>query len=124
MLIEINLLSLHLFIGFDEIVQMLIDKDAHLNAVDDQSNSALHYAAENGKLKIYWVYFNTIQMFGTLSNFYSSAANSFKGFLKIVQMLVEKGAKLDIVNKGGSTVLDAAFHATKGNLNTVQIIYV
>lgn len=36
------------FIGFDEIVQMLIDKDAHLNNVDDQNNSALHYAAENG----------------------------------------------------------------------------
>lgn len=27
---------------------MLIDENAHLNAVDDRNNSALHYATENG----------------------------------------------------------------------------
>lgn len=40
--------NIYSFIGFDEIVQMLLDKGAHLNDVDDQKNSALHYAAENG----------------------------------------------------------------------------
>lgn len=40
--------NIYSFIGFDEIVQMLIDKGAHLNDVDDQKNSALHYAAGNG----------------------------------------------------------------------------
>lgn len=54
------------------------------------------------------------------NSFHSFTINSFKGFSKIVQMLVGRDAKLDIVNKNGLSVLDAATHATKGNLKTIS----
>lgn len=111
---------------------MLIDKGAQLNAVDDTGNSALHYAAENGELyfknttsTLLDYFLNQLIYHEHHSNIWnfsrSFSANLFKGFLKIVRMLVKSGAKLDIVNKRGSSVVDAASHATQGNLNTIFI---
>lgn len=40
----------HLFSGFDEIVQMLIENGANVNARDNEEQSALNYAATFGKL--------------------------------------------------------------------------
>lgn len=40
-----------LFIGFGKIIQKLIENGADLNAVDDNRNSALIYAASEGKKK-------------------------------------------------------------------------
>ena len=37
-----------------------------------------------------------------------------------MQMLVENGAKVNVVNSDGFSVLDAAFNATKGNLKIVK----
>lgn len=37
-----------LLIGFDRIVQMIVDKEANVNTVNNEKKSALHYAAENG----------------------------------------------------------------------------
>lgn len=42
--------SHHLFIGYENVVQMLIDKGVNVNAVDDEDRSALWYADKNGKL--------------------------------------------------------------------------
>lgn len=38
------------FIGFENIVQLLIDRGAYLNEVDDDNFSALLHAANNGEL--------------------------------------------------------------------------
>lgn len=44
-------LFIHLFIGFEKVVQMLIEKGANVNAVDQKNNySALFYAARNGNI--------------------------------------------------------------------------
>lgn len=46
---------IQLFTGFEEIVQMLIEKDANLNAVDEEdNNSALIFAVERGNISIYF----------------------------------------------------------------------
>lgn len=37
-----------MFIGFEKTVQMLIEKGADINAVDDRHQTALYYAALNG----------------------------------------------------------------------------
>lgn len=36
-----------LFVGFDKIVQMLIDKGANVEVVDDKDKTAFLYAAQN-----------------------------------------------------------------------------
>lgn len=41
--------------------------------------------------------------------------HAFVGFVKIVQMLVEKGAEVNVVSRDGFSVLDAASKATKGS---------
>lgn len=42
----------HLFIGFDKIVEILIEKRANLYAVNDDNNTALIIAAMHGKTLI------------------------------------------------------------------------
>lgn len=37
-----------LIIGYEKLVQKLIDKGANLNAVDYENDTALHYAVDNG----------------------------------------------------------------------------
>lgn len=41
---------IHSIIGFETIVQMLIEKGANVNAVNEDNNSALIYAALEGKI--------------------------------------------------------------------------
>lgn len=43
-------------IGFVNIVQMLIDKSANVNAVDDENRSALQYAAEKGNEQFFSIF--------------------------------------------------------------------
>lgn len=44
-----NILYKIYFTGFDKIVQLLIDKGAHINAAENEYNSALVFAAQKGK---------------------------------------------------------------------------
>lgn len=41
---------IYLFAGFEKIVQMLIEKEAHINAIDEDSTSALIFAADKGSV--------------------------------------------------------------------------
>ena len=45
----------NLFLGFDKIVQLLIEKGANVNAVNKVENSALIYAATKGSFPDYWL---------------------------------------------------------------------
>lgn len=49
----IFLLSVDFFVGFERIVQILIEKDANVNAVNEKEYSAIVSAAEKGKLSKY-----------------------------------------------------------------------
>lgn len=57
----------------------------------------------------------TANIYLCLFHFYCT----FAGLAKIVQILIEKGAKLDAVNKDGFSVLDNASSATTGNLTII-----
>lgn len=45
-----NRLLIHLFLGHEKIVQMLIKKGANVNSVNGDKNSALIFAADNGNI--------------------------------------------------------------------------
>lgn len=50
---EINFsFSIHSIIGFDKMVQVLIEKGANINAVNENNNSAVILATLNGKISI------------------------------------------------------------------------
>lgn len=70
------------------------------------TNTAVSWAAEKGR-KFAFTICITITF--------------FTGFEKIVQMLVERGADVNAVNKDGISVLDAASNATTGNSKIATI---
>lgn len=45
---SIHISAVHSFIGFEKIVQMLIEKGADVNAVNEDNFSAIIYAANRG----------------------------------------------------------------------------
>lgn len=48
--------QIRLFKGFEKIVQMLIEKGAHVNAVNEDGNSALIFAVLEGNISNIFVY--------------------------------------------------------------------
>lgn len=46
--------SIHSTIGFDNMVQVLIEKGANINAVNENNNSAVILATLNGKISIFY----------------------------------------------------------------------
>lgn len=61
----------------------------------------------------FWL--GAFETFTSKRNFFGFFTHAFIGFVKIVQMLVEKGAEVNVVSRDGFSVLDAASKATKGS---------
>lgn len=49
--------SIHLFIGYEKIVQILIENGANVNAMNDENDTALLYAAAKGKISNAYIIF-------------------------------------------------------------------
>lgn len=50
MALNVNIFSIHWILGFTRIVQVLIERGANLNAVNENNDSALNIAAFKGKV--------------------------------------------------------------------------
>ena len=71
--------------GTRDTVRFLLDRGAHVNAVDEDGNTALHYVVD-------------------------------KGFDRVVELLVEHGADLDVVNRRGQTPYAIVARGRTGNI--------
>mmetsp|Transcript_21094 Transcript_21094/g.40986 ORF Transcript_21094/g.40986 Transcript_21094/m.40986 type:complete len:195 (+) Transcript_21094:242-826(+) len=85
--------------GDDQLVQLLLDNNAEVNAVDVLGDSALHYAAAQ------------VESLNELLP---------KGFDNMVDMLIKGNADVNLVDKLGQTPLHRA--ALRGNTKTIKLL--
>jgi ankyrin repeat protein len=86
---------------YSGIWKLLIEKNAKVDAADNDGWTALHHAATNAQLELSkWVIENT------------------NGWLEVVKWLIEKNAKVDAADNHGRTVLHQA--ARYGKLEVVK----
>lgn len=108
-------------IGFEEIMQMLLNKSPNVSAVDNDNSSALMYAAEKGIdanfpiNTIGWLSCLLWTQFGIKSTTRHDIINKLLlGSEKIVEMLIAKKAKINTINRNAHSALDYAYNATGG----------
>lgn len=90
--------SIYSFIGYEKIVQMLIEKRVNINAVDDDNTSALMLAAVHG---------NTQNIFDCNKISLLIIINQFNiaGHKRVVEVLIDNMADTNIVHKFNNTAL-------------------
>ncbi|KAK3171221.1 hypothetical protein OEA41_003305 [Lepraria neglecta] len=108
--------------GHEKIVQILLEKDADVNAEGGKYGTALTAASEGGHEKIVQILLEKDADVNAEGGWYGTAlaAASAKGYEKIVQILLEK--KADVIARGRkySTALAAASY--EGHEKIVQIL--
>ena len=108
--------------GHTEIVQLLLEKGAYVNAKDNYGETALMLAAANGRTEIVQLLLekgadvNAKNEYGRTALMY--ALGNYR--TEIIQLLLEKGADVNAKNKYGSTAL--MFAASNGRTEIVQIL--
>lgn len=97
--------------GHEGAVRLLIENGINLNRVNNVNNSALILAINGGNLqRNYW---------SILIWCFSEIQFSSLGYDKIAELLIEKGADIDIVGNGGLTALSVA--AGRGKLKFLDL---
>ncbi|RYP39319.1 hypothetical protein DL768_010725 [Monosporascus sp. mg162] len=108
--------------GHREIVQLLLDKGAEIDAKDNDGRTPLWWAARNGHKEIVLLLLEKgaeIDAKGNISRTPLSWAAG-KGHKEIVQLLLDKGAEIDSKNINGWTPLSWA--AANGHKEIVQLL--
>ncbi|WP_406655755.1 ankyrin repeat domain-containing protein [Methanolobus sp. ZRKC2] len=130
--------SLHLVAARDhiEFAELLMDYDADINAVDDQGATPLHYSSHLGNLEITRLFINSganIHASGEVGTPLLVAASSLHDLgytsnwdeiesekVKIIKLLIENGADVNVINSEGETPLHLA--AGSGSLKIVKLL--
>lgn len=94
--------------GYENIVRVLIEHGAKVNAEDDAKSTPLHEAAANGKV---------FSLHSIFSRFIWYFFLTFSGHENVVRALIENGAKVDAENNGGRTPLQRAIYTSKSFLH-------
>lgn len=111
--------------GFDKAAELLIQKDADINVVERYGQTALMYAATKGKIKSFRYPSTKCTQSLALSrlspiSFLNQCSRQFLfiGFDNIIQMIIEKGANINVTDKNGNSALLLA--AANGPENIVK----
>ncbi|KAF8193134.1 ankyrin repeat-containing domain protein [Mycena galopus ATCC 62051] len=117
-----NPLSLAAARGPFEIVQLLLEKGADINAIGGIYGSALGVASWRAKLEIVQLLLEKGADINLAGGEYGSAlgAASYRGKLEIVQLLLEKGADINLAGGEWGSALGAASYG--GKLEIVQLL--
>jgi ankyrin repeat protein len=106
-----NILQICCERNYEEIIQLLLDRGADFNILDNYGNTILHrscafYSLESIKIFINYIDINKQNNYGQSalhvicqSNLYSSKRN------ELIQLLLDYGINLDIIDKNGNTAL-------------------
>jgi ankyrin repeat protein len=115
------------FKGHDECVQILLANGAGVNARDGFGNVPLHFAAKYKHIK-------TLEVLSEMQGVDFDAINqkggtalkiaAFEGHDEVVRVLLEKGAKVDIITQGETLYKYQALHlaAKSGHVAIVQVL--
>lgn len=104
------------FTGAEGIARILLQKGANVDALDNEGDSALSFAALNSYENImkmlleHGANVNIVGYDGRTTLMLSVASGSEE----IISTLIDRGAKVNAVNNNGESVLDAAFDAIEG----------
>ena len=117
---------MRIFSGFDKVAKLLIQKGADINLVGNYGKTALGYAVQIGKAKMFGHIKITASSYLKLQQSALELISRllifiylFIGFGNIIRILIEKGANVNHSNKDNDSVL--IFAAKYGN--TYQILY-
>jgi len=107
--------------GYTEIVQLLLEKGADVNAETNDGKTALMYAAAKGRTEIVQLLLEkgadvNTKIYGTPILLWAHE----NGHTKIIQLLLEKGADVNAKNKYGETALMRA--AKEKHIEIVQLL--
>ncbi|KAJ7923155.1 ankyrin repeat-containing domain protein [Mycena leptocephala] len=115
-------ISVASYYGHLQIVQLLVDHDANVNALGGRLGNALQAASDGGHINIVQLLIEHSADVNAQGGEYGNAlqAASSNGHINIVQLLIEHGA--DVNAQGGEyeSALQAAFEG--GHINIVQFL--
>lgn len=105
-------LSIRSFVGFEKIVQILIEKGANVNGMNNDGSSALSFAADEGSVVNV---FNCNKKPIFLIKYWNKRVQfDDAGHEAVVRLLVQNGAQVNTSNKHNDAALNLALN--KGNL--------
>lgn len=93
-----------MFLGHDKVVNVLLQNQANVDAVNKHGDSALHFAAASGILK--WSNSNEFNFFWT-----QLYILLFAGYDDVMNQLIIRRANINLKNNGGNTALHFAVRA-------------
>ena len=109
-------------LGYLEVVRMLLEAGADMNAENQDRSTALMFAAHNGHLEVVQVLLeagadkNAAKQDGATALMFAA----HNGHLEVVQVLLEAGADKNAAKQDGATALMLA--AEDGHLEVVQVL--
>ncbi|VDL58346.1 unnamed protein product [Hymenolepis diminuta] len=109
--------------GYAKILAILLDHGASLHAKDTEGNFAIHYAAENGRLKCLQLLMSkgSLAIVGNLSFKTPLMKAAENGHADVVTYLIENGVKITcMLNKNSESELTLAANSNK--LEVVKIL--
>ena len=103
-------------------VRLLVESGTNPNQADDQSRTALHYAAMNGNLQITAILIKAKAKLDPKDKLGNTPLHlaADRSQAEVVQLLLDVGVPIDAENKSGMTPLMIA--ASRGNIEIVQAL--
>ncbi|KAN0138107.1 Ankyrin repeat-containing domain protein [Lactarius tabidus] len=111
--------------GYLEIMRLLLDHGANLNALDKSGNTALHFAASEGHLEVVRMLLelkagaNSLDSKG-LTPLQRASRSMRERYRDILRLLLDYGANVNAHDKSGNTALH--FAASKGHLEVARVL--
>jgi len=108
--------------GHKDVVELLVDEQADINAVDNLGYTPLYWAAEAGYRETAWLLINKKANLNIIAGRRSLLhAAAYGGLKDIVELLINNGEKVLVVDGSGSTPLHMAAKGKRGK-ETVEYL--